>query len=203
MKKFTLMAGLVALATVGSVFAAWQFSASGGNKIANLNGGVGVTLKDTTIEIDGTSGTLSIAKKTGDGKVEIVQSSKNAYSIKFEDATAESYTATYEAGIGEQINDYDYTITFEFRVKYVDTYIFDSAISYSTTAQTSPIQFSGTTLVAETTLSKLLEDVTRTPIALEKIGGKDVDTLPELVDWIEDFNANNLKIEVSASLSAE
>lgn len=209
MKKFTLMAGLVALATVGSVFAAWTFNSEGKVTTDTLEGGVGVQLTDKQIITSDISGVLEITKTGGNGTVEVVQGIAGQYNMKFVDESnsdKEQFKATYTAGIGELTNDFDYTITFNFKVTYDDEDISgkNASVSFSTSGENA-ISFAtvgeNKVLTATTDLSALLNQIATTPITMKDVGSEDVNTVAEMKSWLSTFVASELKIEVSAALT--
>ena len=80
MKKFTKFAGLASLATVGSVFAAWQFGV-GTQTVASNEVGVTVSI-DQGVVTDGLSGVLKLSHDdNGNNNVVVKQTEKGQYSF--------------------------------------------------------------------------------------------------------------------------
>lgn len=201
MKKFTLVAGLVAFATIGSVFAAWTFESSGTLKDEDsLANGVGVVLSDTNIETDGISGVLSLSN-SGDKLVKIVQGTPEEYTFKVEEyGSQELFTATYTPGIGEQINNYDYLFEFKFDITY-DNHSITYSIVKKGTASTGDKKISFNDegiLVATSDLSPIFKQEK----ALTRIGLA-AENLEAMKLWLEakTTHASKLCIEVSLTLN--
>ena len=120
MKKFTKLAALAALATVGSVFAAWQFTGLG--RVETEKSEVTINV-DQDIYTSGFNGQL-VLTHNGNKAVNLVQSGIDALSFKFVDDIAtekqDSFTASYTPGIGEDTSRSAYMIGIRLEVYYDD-----------------------------------------------------------------------------------
>ena len=96
MKKFSLMAGLVALATVGSVFAAWQFT---DDATAELKGNPTLNVEQT-VTVNGLAGELELIAQ-GNEEITLDQTQANEYKYQFKDSNDEKYLVKYTPVYGE------------------------------------------------------------------------------------------------------
>ena len=205
MKKFTLIAFLATLTTVGCVFAAWQFTGSQ-TPILSQSENVGVEI-DYAIVTEGLSGTLTIEKSSGNGKVKMVQSDDNPYGFYFVDETdtnAELFNISYTAGVGEQTDKYNYRVDIKFHIYYQDQLVEGIVGSTYYIIGTSPYIFDANNVVSLTQNLVPLDNAVRNtkPLTMEKLGLAYIDTATELKSWIDEtLKTNPFKIKVSAILS--
>ena len=206
MKKFTLIAFLATLTTVGCVFAAWQFTGSQ-TPILSQSENVGVEI-DYAIVTEGLSGTLTIEKSSGNGKVKMVQSDDNPYGLYFVDETdsnAELFNISYTAGIGEQTDKYDYRVDIKFHIYYQDQLVEGIVGStYYTVGKSPNFNFDINNVASLTQdLVPLNNAVSNNnPITMAELGLDYIDTATEFKSWIDTtLKPDSFKIKVSAILS--
>lgn len=192
MKKFAKFAGLAALATVGSVFAAWNFTIGQQSINANLTDGVGVQVEQGIVNT-GLSGTLTLAHDTnGDNKVTVKQGNDGMFNFKFVDTSVDKITATYTPGTGEPYTDYNYTITLTFTIKHVTT-TKTTDLGSTTATYNGNVSGNPAKLVHDFDLSS----VTSIPaIPLTNIDSE-LNSVDNLDEWLRSENANKFTISVS------
>lgn len=106
MKKFTLLSAIAALATVGSVFAAWEFTGGQTSKSANADKSIAVTIDKTVTTIGGLSGEASMSL-SGNVDVKYEQSATNSYVPVInekldQDEAKGTFTVSYTPGTYEE-----------------------------------------------------------------------------------------------------
>lgn len=207
MKKFTLIAGIAVIATVGSAFAAWTFE--GQQAQTKVDGdNVGVIIDDDLVTTN-MSGTLTIEHTSGDGKVKMTQSGFGEYSFILEDQTdsdKDTYTVTYVPGYGEEIEKYHYQLSFNINISYNGTIIEGYTGGKLATVNYSRGQFTTSANLSDY-LSKFWTETSFGPITLDKLDSNlaEVNTIKELQEWLASFkkgtNPNTLNVIVSAGVS--
>ena len=106
MKKFTLLSGIAALATVGAVFAAWVFDTSTGSATKDASVTIAV---DTEIEDAGIPGALA-ATSTIEGLKFVQSGDKKTTQLIDSDGESGNVTLTYTPA-GSEVADYSYDVS--------------------------------------------------------------------------------------------
>lgn len=115
MKKFTLMAGLAAIATIGSAFAAWQFEHEG--KPENLEAEQNLLI-DQNIIVDGFNGEATLTRTAGNNIITLQQKEKDAYAYEVVDTgDQEVYQVKYVPTLGEHHEEIKIKYTWKFFVE--------------------------------------------------------------------------------------
>lgn len=105
MRSFIKLTGLASIASICSVFAAWNFR-TGVSKIDSTAVGISINIEDTIVN-EGLSGTLKFENdENGDNLVTVKQTEPNEFSFIVRDLNEDKLIATYYPGIGEQIDKY-------------------------------------------------------------------------------------------------
>ena len=156
MKKFTLLSAIAALATVGSVFAAWEFTTTTASVDADGSASISVTVDKDVLISGGLTGTAKMTTKEGsEGTVSAGQKTTNKGDVVFAEkgSVADSYTITYSPGTNEQAASYNAVVT-----------ITASGIDWATTSWTVTKALSNGSV--EVTLAELLAKVNEATINL-------------------------------------
>ena len=111
MKKFTLLSGIAALATVGAVFAAWQFNE---NTPSINDGSVGITVMEG-VETSA-RGTFAVST-TGDLAIYISQSTNHKSSVvNVADGSEDSKVTVTYTHTDIVNSEYNYTVTWKISI---------------------------------------------------------------------------------------
>lgn len=196
MKKFTKLAALAALATVGSVFAAWEFS--GLDRVETEKSEVTINV-DQNINAAGFTGTL-VLTHDGNKEVDLVQSGINALSFKFvddkESENQDSFTASYTPGVGENTSRSAYMIGITLEVYYDDYKNGDE--SFATAFLSSEVDPNSEGVYQYTqTFAELNKQIGT--VEFSKIN-ETITSLEELKEWLDGNPSSKFSMFVTAQI---
>lgn len=204
MKKFTLLATVATIATIGCTFAAWQFAGPTIN--TSIEGDPVSVIIDDSIVTSGLSGTLTITKATGNGTIKMKQSDDNPYGLYFVDETdsnAETFTVTYTAGVGEQVQNYIYKVDIKFEIYYNNNLLSKVGTASYTLGNSQDFNFNASNVASfSQDLLPLNAAVSNdNPITNADLGISYENNATAFKNWISTLDSNSFKIKVSAILS--
>ena len=122
MKKFTLYSALAALATVGSVFAAWTFTEGGNKNLDQQN--LGITVDDQ-IKINGLNGDATVVFE--DEPTLIITQGNDKNAITKVDVEGDDIVVTYTPVTYEQTSKIKITYTISFNNDSLSEWFDDSS----------------------------------------------------------------------------